>query len=92
MNALNACIFMTMGSAMGILAYAFPSWFPPTGAGAPGDRVLWLYVMATTLAGIGLGYLVQANVLPLAARLVSALRTADTGSLELPKARGVVGR
>jgi hypothetical protein len=80
-----------MGSAMGILAHVFPSWFPPTDAEASSSRILWLYVMATIQTGIGLGYILRANVFPFVARLVSADRTADTGSLAIPKARGVAG-
>jgi hypothetical protein len=83
---------MTMGSAMAIVAHVFPSLFPATSADLSSSRVLWLYVMATTQVAIGLGYVVQANVFPLAARLILAVRGSETGSLALPKARGFVGR
>jgi hypothetical protein len=66
--------------------------FPPTGGDASSARALWLYVMATTQVGVGLGYIVQANVIPFAARLVSAGRVADAGSLALPKVPLASGR
>jgi hypothetical protein len=91
-NAPNAYIFMAIGSAMGLLAHVFPSWFPPASDDATGARVLWLNLMATIQIGVGLAYVVQANVFPLVARLVSAVRTADSGSLSVPKARGIAGR
>jgi hypothetical protein len=77
---------------MGLLAHVFPSWFPPASDDATCARVLWLYLMATVQVAIGLGYIVQANVSPLVARLVSAFRTAENGSLAIPKARGIAGR
>jgi hypothetical protein len=77
---------------MGLLARVFPSWFPPVGDDATSARVLWLDVMATLQVAIGLGYIVQASLFPFVLRLVSAARTADTGTLAMPKVRGVVGR
>jgi len=91
-NALNAYIFVTMGSAMGLLAHVFPSWFQPAGADASSGRVLWLYIMATVQVALGLVYIVQAHLIPFAARLVSATRAVETSSLALPKARGLVAR
>lgn len=81
-----------MGSAMGLLPHVFPTWFAPGGDDASGARVIWLYVMAATQAGVGLGYIAQANVIPFAARLISAGRVADAGALALPKAPLVSGR
>lgn len=92
MNAVNACIFVAMGSAMELLARAFPAWFPMSGADMASARALWLHVMGSVQVGIGLGYMVRASVIPFVARLVSVARTADAGSLALPKARSVIGR
>jgi len=92
MNALNAFIFVTMGSAMGLLPHVFPSWFPSTGADASSARVLWLQVMAATQVVLGLGYIAQAQVIPFVASLVSADRTADSGPLALSKQRAGTGR
>jgi hypothetical protein len=91
-NAINAFIFMTMGSAMGLLPLLFPAWFPPTGADASCARALWLEVMAATQIALGLGYIIQARVLPFAARLISVIRASDSGALALSKTRGVPGR
>jgi hypothetical protein len=77
---------------MGLLAHFFPSLFPPTGGDASSARIVWLYVMAGTQIMLGLGYVVQAHVIPFAARLVTADRAVETGTLALPKVRGAVGR
>jgi hypothetical protein len=92
MKAAEAFIFMTMGSAMGILPVLFPSWFPPTGGDESSARALWLEIMAATQVGIGFIFLAQAHALPFMARVVAAVRTSDTGTLALPKARTVSGR
>ena len=92
MNALNAYIFLAMGSAMGLLPHVFPSWIAPTGDDASSARVIWLYVMATTQVAVGLGFLIQAQVVPFAARLISADTGSGAGSLALPKAPVASGR
>jgi hypothetical protein len=91
-NALNAYIFMAMGSAMGLLPHVFPSWIAPNGDDASSARVIWLYVMATTQVAVGLGFVIQAQVIPFATRLMSADSAAAAGSLALPKAPVVSGR
>ncbi len=83
---------MAMGSAMGILPILFPAWVLPAGADASSARALWLEVMAATQFGLGLGYIVQARVLPFVARLLSTEPAADSGAFALPKQRGISGR
>jgi hypothetical protein len=77
---------------MGLLPHVFPAWFSATGSDASSTRVAWLYVMAATQVGLGLGYIAQAHVIPFAVRLVSAERSVDSGALALSKQRSVSGR
>jgi hypothetical protein len=77
---------------MGLLPHLFPAWFSAANSDASGARVAWLYVMAATQVGLGLGYIAQAHVIPFAVRLVSVDRSVDSAALALSKQRGVPGR
>jgi hypothetical protein len=91
-NAINAFIFVSMGSGMGLLPVLFPSWFPPTGADESSARAIWLELMATVQISVGITYLVRERVVPFAGRLVAAIRASDAGAVALSKSRGVPGR
>jgi hypothetical protein len=91
-SAINAFLFIAMGSGMGVLPVLVPSWFPPTGADEASTRALWLELMAAVQIGLGLAFLVRERVVPFAGRLVSAIRASDTGAVALSKSRGVPGR
>jgi hypothetical protein len=91
MNDLNAAIFALIGFVMELLPAAFPSWFPPTGADQSSARALWLDIMGAVQAGLGLGYMARAHVVPFAARMF-AVTAGDRGAAALPEPRVVAGR
>jgi hypothetical protein len=88
-SAINAFIFVTMGSSMGLLPVLFPSWFPPTGADESSARALWLELMATVQIGLGFAFLVRERVVPYLGRLVAMVRASDTGAVALSKSRAL---
>jgi hypothetical protein len=90
-SAINAFLFVTMGSGMGLLPVLFPSWFPPTGGDEASARALWLELMATVQIGLGLSFLVRERVMPFAARLVSFIRSSDTGAVQVPERSRALG-
>jgi len=92
MNASNAVIFALVGAAMELLPRLFPSWFPPSGGDQSSGRALWLGVMGALQFGLGFGYIVRLQIVPLAMRLLSAMPAGERGSLALPNPRGVTGR
>lgn len=91
MNDLNAVIFALIGFVMELLPVAFPSWFPPTGCDQSSARALWLDTMGAVQAGLGLGYMVRAHVVPFAARMF-AVPAGDRGAVVLSDPRTVAGR
>jgi hypothetical protein len=91
-NAINAFIFLTLGSGMGLLPILFPSLFPPTGADESSARALWLETMGMVQITLAIAFLMRERVLPFAGRLVAAFRASDSGAVVLSKTRGVPGR
>ncbi len=92
MNSLNSIIFALIGSVMGLLPAVFPSWFPPTGADQSSTRALWLDTMGVVQAGLGVGFLIRAHVVPAALRILSPIPTSDRGAFALPDPHIVAGR
>lgn len=92
MNGLNASLFALIGSVMGLLPMAFPSWFPPSGADQASARALWLGTMGVAQIVLGLGYIVRAQIVPYAKRILSATPAGERGPIVFGATHAVAGR
>ena len=92
MNLPNALVFASIGWIMEMIPKAFPSWFPHAGSGADNVRAVWLALMGAVQMSLGFGYVTRMHVIPVLARMVALVPSAEPGTLQLPSHRVVTLR
>lgn len=68
MTTLNAGVFLALGGMLNLLTLVAPGLFPPNGLDGANTSALWLQFMGWVSGGLGAGYLVRLQVLPVLVR------------------------
>lgn len=71
MTNLHACVFLALGGILNLLTLVAPGLFPPNSLDGANTSALWLQLMGWVNGGLGAGYIVRQQVLPVLGRALA---------------------
>lgn len=71
MTTLHACGFLVLGWGLNLVPWMAPGYFAPNGLDGANTSALWLQFMGWVNGGLGAGYALRLQVLPVLVRALA---------------------